>query len=291
MTNAVLLYDGNVCSTPMIDYARNFADVAVPIREHLEYYKFKDKMSDAEFAAFTSRELGAIFDRVVTPFMQRDDHEEFRTPSELPSKAECEHIFFKWRLLPYHIEETEAFTAVFEKAEARPVTLLRRSVAEQSLKIVLSKKFYGTIHPQFNMRVGDYSDEQYEEYLAQQAEVALTLEGDEIEEVIKFAKGFVWGGRRTRKDYSKFFPGQEMPIVIAEDVFAPDLQVQTYKRVMSRILEAPLAFDGPLVAEYRKSGLNLEHCLNHEEVLAHPKLVELDAQHQDVLAQGEIISR
>ncbi|MEL7280802.1 MAG: hypothetical protein AAFY35_12555 [Pseudomonadota bacterium] len=291
MTNAVLLYDGNVCSTPMIDYARNFADVTVPIREHLDYYKFKDTLSDAEFVAFTSRELGAIFDRVMTPFLQHHDVNEFRSPPELPSKAECEHVFFKWRLPPSRIENIGPFRDVFEKAEARPVTLLRRSVAEQSLKVVLSKKFYGNIHPQFAMRVGDFSDEVYEDYMARQAEVLLTLEEDDIQDVIAFASSFVGGSRRIREDFSRFFPGHDLPIVIAEHVFAPGLQVPTYERVMSRILGAPVAFHAPLVAEYRKSGLNLEHCANHEEVLAHPELVELDAKHQDLLSKGAIISK
>ena len=40
MANVVIVYTGNVCSTPMIEYARLSKSIYVPGRELFDYYTF-----------------------------------------------------------------------------------------------------------------------------------------------------------------------------------------------------------------------------------------------------------
>lgn len=288
MTNAVLLYTGNVCSTPMVDFARGIGDVYVPALEHFDRHKFVSYATDD--AAYTES-----LSKVLDVTFGRQDHEYLR---EIASKGAgypfgdltAPHVFFKMRVPDPSLGDRAPLAAVFARHKVRPVTILRRSVVEQATKMVMSIKHYGHSHMQFHASRDRMSDADFQQHQRDLAAMRVYLDAADIRDVRKTAFSILNARRTIRKAASSLFGHKKLDAIITEDVFRPQLNADAYKAAMSRVLLNDLAFSVPEDSNFRKSGPDIENCANFDVVKADPVLRVYEFAYQRHILKLNVIS-
>ncbi|WP_171210288.1 MULTISPECIES: hypothetical protein [unclassified Ruegeria] len=297
MANAVILYTGNVCSTPMIEYAREAKNVFVPFREQFDYYRISEQFPNEdtvceEFAVL----LRDLFERRNNPFFDDPGLIDFRGQRALPTKFEKANILFKWRCWNPSLKGVESIARVFQDHGAKPIIMLRRSLIEQVTKIHLSEKVYGGRHQQF--AAAAMSAEEYQDYLEQQKRLRVRLTEDDIATLSATATKFIKRTRLLIDAQATFFGKKPLQVIVAEDIFKPMIDYDAYNRVLNRVFPPRSVFkrltgllSGPetLVepgseSAVRKGGLELSHCENIEDVWANAELAELEAQYKDMIS-------
>lgn len=280
MPNVVILYTGNVCSTPMIEYARLCKDIFVPVREHLDYHRFLEvSPTEGQVGTEIAKVLDDLFNRVDTPFMQQDGLVKWSHGQPVPSTEQQPHMLFKWRSFPTNHPDSDSIAEVFCKNAAIPLIMLRKSLSHQALKIYLSEKIYGGRHQQFKTRSMD--DKAYTAYLKDQEAILVSATDVDIAQIIDIAERFLIRTLRTIEGAKFFFPNHAPPhVLFAEHIFTPLINLDRYNRALVTLLGdvAPLVLQQEVAL--RKAGLEIYHCANAEEVFRDPKLVDLERQYQ-----------
>lgn len=285
MSNVVLMYTGNVCSTPMIEYAHLVDDVYVPVKEHFDFQRVLEVSPDesnvcGDFADI----LGKVYARESNVILEQDSLVKMRDGHPIPSLEQKPHMLFKWRSFPSDLPDSQKIVQVFSENDVHPLIMLRKSLSHQALKVFLSEKVYGGRHQQFKARA--MSNEDYDAYLAEQDKLSVTLDAEDILEVRAIARNFL---NRTLKmiDQTRFYFGHTNApsLLFAEDVFAPLIDVDKFNGALSRVLGSEVTqLDSQKETRLRKGGLEVSHCANASEVLKNPKLKEFEARYQEAAA-------
>lgn len=291
MTNVLIGYTGNVCSTPMVEYARLIEGVWVPILEQFDEYQLLQHWHDRKrIASELANVLEALYQRRSSPYMETPSLLEHRDNGPIPTPEEKQDLVFKWRPISRNARGSYNLRRVFSENEVRPAVIVRRSLSEQALKVYLSEKVYQSRHQQF--AVAKLSEQEYADYLREQAEIRVTLSNAEMVEVGKIAKNFLERTHFMLQDMSYYFPAfSSMPAIIAEDVFTPGINADRYQTILSQLLERPVRLPKTTSPSVRKGGLNIENCENCEEVLFSRGLVRLERKYEKLLARTDVISQ
>ena len=291
MANAVLFYTGNVCSTPMVEYARLTHEVFVPVYEHFDSYFMTGKGGIKEQVApnMLDATLRALYQRTSSPYLDSPKVANYRRGASIPTAGERPHIFFKWRPFGESSDKAEAIRETFAANEVVPALMLRRSIAQQALKIRLSEIHYSDRHVQH--RTERMSDADYAAFGADQQKVRIELDDSDVVAIRTIARNSLAQTRKTL-EAAEFFFLQVRPIkaVVCEDIFDPGIDHDAYRRTMERLLGAPISFGERLHPRVRKAGLNPEHCVNPELALEDEKVSELESRYLELLSGLDRIS-
>lgn len=289
MANVVLIFTGNVCSTPMVEFAHLTPRVFVPVREQFDPHKFFAYVTDeAKQAETLAQIMGAAFARDGAAYAQWPPFAEILPDGRMPDRATTPHTFFKWRTVDPDLPRTHLLREMFVAHDVAPVFMLRRSLAQQALKVQLSEMVYGGRHQQF--KVSNMKADAYAAYLNEQAAIRLTLGPEDIDAVEKTARMFLTRTRRLEEYRDFYFPHAGKRAVIAEDIFRPEIDLDRYEATLERLFGEAIAIPRAADAPIRKGGLEIEHCANAEEVLADPRLVALERKYEALVQTLERVS-
>ncbi len=291
MTNVLIGYTGNVCSTPMVEYARSIEGVWVPILEQFDEYQLLQHWHDRKrIASELANVLEALYERRTSPYLETPSLLEHRNSGPIPTRDEKQDILFKWRPISRSARGSYQLRKVFSENDVRPAVIVRRSLSEQALKVYLSEKIYQSRHQQF--AVAKLSEQDYTDYIRKQAQIRVTLSNAEMVEVGKIAKNFLERTHFMLQDMSYYFPASTpLPAIIAEDVFTPAIDVDQYQMILSQLLNRPARLPETTSPSVRKGGLNIENCENYEQVLSSRGLTRLESKYEKLLARLNFISK
>lgn len=283
MTNAVLTYTGNVCSTPMIAYAGLTGDVFVPVREQFDLYQIERVLDDpARQASELARTLAALYERRAAGLFEYPVFKRYHHWTHPPSIAETPHLMFKWRPFAMDVPDVGMIRDVFLRHEVGSLTIVRRSVVEQALKVFMSNKVYGDAHRQF--KAARMSLDEYEAYIAHQGGLRVEVTAEDMLTVRKQASAYFRRSRLLVSATRFFFPSEGAPrFIIAEDIFRPKLDRERFNAVITSVLGDVKPLGEQAEPDVRKAGLDLSHCANLDSVLADDELKATEAGYLKLL--------
>ncbi|WP_412552916.1 hypothetical protein [Shimia sp. MIT1388] len=286
MSNVVLMYTGNVCSTPMIEYAHLVENVYVPVKEHFDFQRVLEVSPDESSVSKDFADiLKTLYARESNVILEQDSLVKMRDGQPIPSVEQKPHMLFKWRSFPSDLPDTQKISEVFAENDVHPLIMLRKSLSHQAIKVFLSEKVYGGRHQQFKARA--MSKEDYEAYLAEQDKISITADADDILEIRAIARNFMNRTLKMIEDTQFYFGHAGTPsLLFAEDVFSPLIQVNRFNKALTRLMGDDVAKLGAQSqTRLRKGGLEVSHCANAEEVLKNPKLRDFEAKYQEAAAK------
>lgn len=291
MANAVLIYTGNVCSTPMVSYAGSTGSVFVPFREEFDGYRLKEFISDpAQHGAELARTLSAFYARRCTGLFDHPDFRRFAKWKEIPPETTTPHTLFKWRPLLPASSGSARVAAVFESHDVQLFMLVRRSIIQQVLKILMTEKTYGSSHRQ--IAVGAMSKDDYANYMARQHDVRIQISADDIVLLRQLAETFLLRTRRLGKAAQYYFPHVRAPcIAISEDIFRPAVDRTRFDAVLADLLGEVRPLEAESDLDVRKGGLDVSHCANLEDVLADEALKGTEQKYQALIDELGVVYR
>lgn len=283
MTNAVLTYTGNVCSTPMIAYAGLTGDVFVPVREQFDQHQIKRLLDDpARQASELALTLSALYERRSTGLFEYPAFRRFPQWTHLPSTTQTPHLMFKWRPFAMDAPDAGMIRSVFLRHEVGSLMLVRRSVVEQALKVFMTNKVYGDAHRQF--KAAQMSLDEYDAYITHQGSLRVEVTAEDMISVRDQADIYF---RRTRLLVGAtrfFFPSESAPrFIIAEDIFRPKLDRERFNAVITSVLGDVSPLSEQAEPDVRKAGLDLSHCANLDSVLVDDELKATEAGYFELL--------
>ena len=284
MSNIVLLYTGNVCSSAMIEYANLCDDVLVPVREGLDLYQFEKVFTDeSQLCVNFSHVLSDIYDRKDYTFLQQNSLVHWRQGEPIPTAEQKPHLLFKWRAFSTNLPGSDVIGEVFRKNATAPIVLLRKSLSQQALKVFLSEKVYGGRHQQGKTQ--SMSEEAYVAYMKEQDAISITVTNADLTEIRNIATSFLNKTLKLIKSAKYYFPHHETPaLLFAEDIFNPLIDVDRFNHALGAMCGAIAPLTLQQAPKLRKSGLNICHCANAEEVFHDPKIAALERQYQAAAA-------
>jgi len=283
VTNAVIIYTGNVCSTPMVAYAGLTRDVFVPFFERFDHAKFQVTVPDpSRQSAELAEALSALYERRHTPVFDHPRFVRYLDWAEIPSAAEKPHVLFKWRPFQPEMPDSHLITQAFERHGAMPTMIARQSVVEQAIKVFLTEKIYGDSHQQFT--AAKMTAAEYDAYTEGQREMQVEISDEDLVVVHTKARQFLHRTKSLVRCAQYFFPHAPAPqVIISEDIFRPALDRERYNAVLSHLLGATQPLDAQTETDVRKAGLDLQHCANLEAVLADAELQAVEAKYNGVI--------
>lgn len=289
MANVVLLYTGNVCSTPMVEFARTSDRILVPVREQFDPYQFEKLSPDADrWCATLARVLAALFSRDGKAYAEWPNLATLLPHRQMPDINTVPHTFFKWRSETTDRRGADDIAAVFLAHQVEPVVILRRSVVEHALKIQLSEMLYGKGHPQFHASRLDA--ESYARYIADQALVRMTLDEAAIDVIVERARRIALRTRRLISQRDFYFGSNRRRAVIAETIFRPAIDIDRYETCLDLLFGDRVRIDPSSQTTIRKGGLEVTHCANAEDVMRDSRLVEVNGEYQQLVAKLDVIN-
>jgi len=282
----VILYTGNVCSSPL-NYAFNRVEKCfAPLHEHLDKYYLSKMWNDDIDECF----VDTISDIKSNTYSQRCESLKI---DDFTDNLSCENtsvFVFKWR--PFEAVTKEGKIKqikALESLNAVPVVLVRSSVVEQAIKIHMNEKVYKSRHLQFN--AGKMTPAEYQKFIEEQADIKVTFEQLDINEVKNIAENFIERTRKTLLLGRRLFDVKPT-IVLSEDLFTPLINETVFCETFSRLLgmKVELETEVPTQKEFtRKSGLSLCNLLNIENVICDPQLVKLEDTYENLIKNGNEI--
>ncbi|KPA23122.1 hypothetical protein shim_14160 [Shimia sp. SK013] len=292
MTNAILLYSGNVCSTPVVDYATHLPSVCVPVLEDFERHRFVNfAPSDAVYCETLAEVFDCVFARRDHPYLADVARDTDGARGRLLSEEQAAHVFFKWRGPPRGFGGRAHLARVLRAHKVKPVTILRRSVIAHATKMVLSQQHYGNTHMQFQVSREKMSDEAFQAYVADQAQVRVQFGKKDIQAVRRKAYSILRRRWEISRTVRNIFGQKRLEAVIAEDLFGRSVRIGPYEEAMSRFLEAGQRLPDGVVSQFRKGGPDVENCENYDDVCRDPALWTLERLYQRHIAGLHVISK
>lgn len=289
MANAVIAYTHNVCSSAMAMYAGRMAEVFQPIAEHFDPYRLPDYQLTPETASpWLAEAFEDLFCRRTSATWALPSISRFRGRPTLPSVEEKQHVSFKWRCTEPAWPGSNLIRDTFVRHDVTPLVMVRRSVAEQAIKIFLARKVYNKKHPQFVAI--QLSHDEYRRYMDEQNSVSVMFNEEEKGEIGSLAQSVVGQTRNLIERVRYHFPAHQSPLLlIAEDVFRPLIDRQRHFHVMQRLLGNVTPLAPNVEIKLRKAGLDLRHCANAAEVFDSPQVKASESEYGEVLAKCDLI--
>lgn len=289
MANAIICYTHNVCSTAMAQYAGRMAGVFQPIGEHFDPYRLPDYSLTPETAApWIAETLEDLYCRRTSETWALPAIASFRGRPTLPSVEEKQHVVFKWRCADPTWTGAHLIRDVLERHHVRPLVIVRRSVVEQAIKVLLGRKVYNDKHPQF--AAAKLSQDEYDRYIEGQNAISVTFTDAQLNEARRLAASLSVQTKILIDSVQYYFPAdQRPPLLIAEDVFRPLVDRDRHFRVMQKLLGDVTPLAPGVEIRMRKAGLDLAHCANAAEILASDRAREIESEYAGILATCDII--
>lgn len=271
----------------MVEYAKRSKKIFVPTKEGFDHYRFSKFFEEnSEICPAFETLVDRLYRREADPFFQQLHEAGCQDGGKLPGANDVPHTLFKWRPFPIRIPGNEGLKKVFAVHQVKPVVLVRRSLVDQALKIFLSQTNYGTRHPQHHtIRM---SDDQYKEYIEAQNDISIVVSDEDMELVRANAKNFLVRTRKSINAAAHYFAhGLPYTVLIAEDIFNPNINYSIYSAFMTHILNDEIVVAGEERVALRKGGLDASHCANAEAVFGDPALMELEARYAELVYEGK----
>ena len=286
MTNLVMLYTGNVGSTPLIQVAARHPRIFVPVHEEFDGYKFIPFAGKARPCEELARTLDALFRRKSAPYIDTEAVRAWRSTDALPTKTEVPHVVFKLRMDGYEPDQSgaRALAEVFREHAVRPVVLARRSIIEQAVKVWLSETQYGGRHQQF--KASEMTAEDYAAYLREQDRVSIRADTASLREIRQIAAEFLARTRQSCRAARQHLEGSARPrLLLREQVLTPDLDYARVSHIFSNLLGETIDLPPDMAPKVRRGGLGTDHCANFAEIAADRALRRIEYRYQALLSK------
>jgi hypothetical protein len=277
----VVLYTGNVCSTPFVNAFKRLGGVCVPIHEHLDKYYISNK--------FPEDDAGKIFSHVLRSLAKREYSKMVRQlETSRPKLLDIDvapNMYFKWR--PFRSEDDDVYEEqkrVLKDLDVEPIFILRKSIVEQCLKIVMNEKHYQTRHPQF--KAVALSAEDYDYFVLQQSKLRLEISDEDIVRTIKETQIFINRTRHSIAVAKELFTDKQLKLVITESIFKPMIDDEEFLKFCHLDLSlenSNLEGDGSFGAISRKAGLSMSNFINADILKENSILVGLESEYSTLI--------
>ena len=283
MSNIILTFTGNVCSTPLTEYVRLAKTVFVPIREEFDQHRFSRYYTDGHpIGARLAEVLSALYRREHHAYLDRPELLRYRAGGEIPDRDSKPHIFFKWRCYRRDVAGGSDLAKVFERHEVHPIIIARSRVSEHGLKVFLSEKIYGGRHQQF--RAAKMDADEYAAYLEHQAGVRVELRKEDLAEIRRISVSFFERTERLLELVRYLFANASaMRRVTSESIFKPQVDHNALNLFLNRCFGAGSEIPAEATIAERKAGLDIDHCRNPELAFEDPALVSLEKRYASLL--------
>jgi hypothetical protein len=284
MTNLVLLYTGNVGSTPLVQLAGQHPQILVPVYEQFDHYQVVREHPDTDPFDLLSDAMGKMLKREMSPFFESPKIKSILGRDDFPSREEAPHVVFKWRGAKFNPELPggEKLLEVFHKNDVRGLVLARRSVVEQAVKIHLSEKVYGGRHQQFKAEA--LSDAEYEAYLEEQRRLAIEIDDEDLDVCRKLADQFLGRTLASIETAHAYFGRNHPPqLLITEQFLRPELDFDAWSRALTAMLGDTIQISPEMQPSVRKGGLDLRNCANPDRLARDPGLRKIEKRYQAAL--------
>ena len=254
--NLILLYTGNVGSTPTMHFLKQ-CGYFVPFREHMDEYKLKSMGSDVSHE-------GLNFLRHVIEAKQYE--ERYKNYAALSDTEIIDRmpVAFKWRPHP-RSNSSDALRAYFQRLNLEPFFMFRRSVVEQAIKVKLNQIFFQTKNPQFITE--RLPHDEYLELKQSAAEFQHAFSATEIDEIGEDVDKWIERTVRLLRLSQIFFPSKKPPILFAEEVISGSYNHAKAQQFFSSKLGVNLEPPKKITERTKKLGFRVEQALNSEDVL------------------------
>ncbi len=283
MANVVIIYTGNVCSTPMIEYARLSKSIYVPGRELFDYYNFSKISNNINICKDLAEIFDALFLRKSCAYLESDGLLNYRGDRAVPSTLVKPHVLFKWRCFPPGAPGSHKIAEVLAANKATPVVMLRSSLLTQAIKVFLSERAYGGRYQQF--KTSTMSKKIYESYIEKQKQISIVISDSDLKEIRKIAKDFLNSSITQIDNMHFYFPHVPQPyLIFAEDIFKPLIDFVQYEFALTTLFGDFDPLDTHREPTVRKGGLELSNCANLDMVLQDAKLRSLEERYQAATA-------
>lgn len=280
MTNAILLYTGNVGSTPTIEYVQSSGKVVVPVVEQFDEYLLEKHVEGKEVLfPFLTEILSEFYEGRLHPYLLKPD---LKTRNENVVLAPGTHTFFKWRPFDETREGAADFSALMTRYDVRPIVIRRRSLVDQAIKIHLSETTYGSRHQQF--KAGTMGEDEYQTYLAEQAALRIHVDTAGVQDIITIATQFLRRTQRMIERRNAFFPKHAKGdiVVATEDLYTPYIDLERFNGLFSDLFGEPIEADIEGQILTRKAGLEVTNCTNYAEIVEQPRLRNIGEQYETI---------
>ncbi|MEL6799129.1 MAG: hypothetical protein AAFO80_04565 [Pseudomonadota bacterium] len=285
MTNLVILYVGNVGSTPLVQVAKQHPKTCVPIIEEFDEYEFIPHCGEENLFDALAETLDALYQRKRNAYLDGETVRRHRDTDEFPSVEMAPHMVFKWR--PNSYRQRRAGSAVlppvFAKHNVKAAVLARRSAVERALKVMMTEAQTGTKYPQF--RAEKMSDAEYKAYMQEQAEVSIRIEGDDLVNLRELARSYY--GKTWVLVHAAMFQfahlGGPPPLIVSEQILKPEIDYDAVSDVLSALLCDDIRLTNDMAPTVRRAGLGIENCANLDELANDPELRDIERRYQLLL--------
>lgn len=286
MTNLVIIYTGNVGSTPVVQLAGRHPRAFVPVREEFDRYRIGKYAPGEDPATLLAETLDRLYRREPSPYLSHETVRSRREEDAIPPAGPVPHVVFKWRTEGFGRAAPNAarLRETFARHGARALVLARRSVVEQALKVWLSEVHYGGRHQQF--RASRLSEEDYEAYLLAQKTVSIRIDGAGLVRLRAIAGDFLRRTRLTIRAARFQFAHAGTPrLAISEQVLRPEIDYAQASRLLSAALGDEIRLSPDLAPAVRRGGLGIEHCANADAAATDPALRRIERRYRAVLGR------
>lgn len=278
----ICFYTGNVCSTPFIQSFNRIKDTCVPIHEHLDEYYIQENIPDEDPVDVFIRAFSSLIKKEYSGTLKALGVDV----EDIGSCRDKRLIAFKWRpFLPKNRKKKNELLKYFKSLSLIPISIVRRSVVDQAIKVVINEKYYGTRWPQFN--AAKMSKLEYEAYLGNQDKLSINLDNSDILYCINVAKGF---HNRTKStlSLSRELCKAKPKLVISEDIFTPLINELKFIEFCESIGISVLKLDREksIKVNTRKAGLNLTNVSNYDDIKNAPELRRIENAYQNTLLKN-----
>ena len=280
----VILYTGNVCSTPFMNSFKRIPGFCVPVHENFDEYYIRGVFPDCEPEKILFEVLSNLYDREFTPLMRQLGFAE----DDIKSLQEYPGLVFKWR--PFtgnNLEYKKLLKELFTKMEVKPVIIVRQSLIEQAIKVVMTENHYGNRWPQF-MAAG-LNNEEYKKYIKEQETVVLELTTELLDKVIVESRSFLKKTRNVLNLIDTYFPQKRCKLAISENLFNPLFDEERFKEFCNSLLNTSIVVEKIAKTEKpksRKAGLSLNNIQGLDHVKNNKTLCDLENEYFRLLSSN-----
>lgn len=278
----IILYTGNVCSTPFLNSFKRIPGICVPAHEHFDEYFIRKMFPNCGPEKILFEVLSDLYDRKFTqPMSQLGIAEE-----DIRGLEECPRLVFKWR--PFtgnNLKYKTLLKELFIKMNVKPVIIVRQSLLEQAIKVVMTENYYGNRWPQF--KAAGLSNEEYKQYIKEQETVVLELTSELLDKVIFEARSFLNKTKNVIGFIDTYFSQMDCKLAVSEDLFNPLFDEERFNEFGSSLLDTPITVQKTAKTEKpksRKAGLSLKNIQGLDRAINNKTLCELESEYFRLLS-------
>lgn len=266
MKSILIVYTGNVCSSPTLGMFQYVPQFDVRSFENFDKHKCGNRTLDDIGTALEDLHHG------------RDT--QMTRSFGLSRNCSSKPCVVKWR--PYENGPTHNLKRVLRECYT-PVFLARKSLIDNCAKIIANEKVYGTRWPQFGTSTQSIELKSFDDKFKN--EVVM-----EMEKRLKWIESML--------QEMKVFYDRDIPVIYAEDIFKPMVDTSSFIKIFSDLVREPLDLNLPNnfnpgvlriesfmgINQIKKIGVNLKEIEGYDELHSNPFLNSLDEKYLEVLS-------